>query len=681
MSTSSRVLACVLCQQRKVKCDRKFPCANCVKNCVECVPAARAARQRRRRFPERELLDRLRHYEDLLVQNNIEFEPLHAPVVEKTCPGEDGKYFESPEDEHSEGPATETNRPSGVNQKPRDTEDDDDDVGFPHDHVREAEVKNAWDQLYGSNDNLLFGSRKTNVHLSTFHPEQVHIFRLWHIYLENVNPLLKVTHTPTLQARIIDAASNVANISPTLEALMFSVYYASASSLAEDECRTLFGSPREQLVRSYQFACEQALLNCDVLRTSDRECLTALYLYLVSARPHTDPRSLSCLLGVAIRIAQRIGIHNESNHDKCTAFEAEIRRRLWWSIVIFDSRICEMTHVRTAMLAPAWDCRTPLNLNDSDIRPEMRTLPAIHEPTEALFVVVRSKLGEFVRQSAFHSNSIDSHLESIAKDADHGSVPEDGYMVAIEQTLENEYFKFCNLENPLHFMTIWTARSFLAKSRLLDHYSRHPKSSMLQTDAQRDAAVSHALRMLECDTKIMASTLTKGYLWFVHIHFPFLAYTHILQTLRKRPVEPYAEKSWEVMSDNFEVRFMCTVQDDNPLFQLFSRIVLHSWEAREQAFRYLGKPLEVPRIVQNVKQKVLLIASMTKNKIMEPASGAVNIDDLSMPMEMDFGSHGLPYMPDQAMMDVGVNELDWTAMKWNQLDWTAIDWTPMNARG
>ena len=148
--------------------------------------------------------------------------------------------------------------------------------------MREAVLTKAWEQLYGSNDHLLFGSRKTNVDLSTLHPEQVQIFRLWQIYLENINPLLKVTHTPTLQARIIDAASDVTNISPTLEALMFSIYCVSILSLIEDECHTIFGSPREDLLTSYQFGCQQALQNCGVLRTNDRECLTALYLYLVS---------------------------------------------------------------------------------------------------------------------------------------------------------------------------------------------------------------------------------------------------------------------------------------------------------------------------------------------------------------------------------------------------------------
>lgn len=77
VARSQRVLACVLCQQRKVKCDRKFPCANCVRVGVDCVPASLVPRQRRRRFAERELLERLRHYETLLRQNNINFRPLH----------------------------------------------------------------------------------------------------------------------------------------------------------------------------------------------------------------------------------------------------------------------------------------------------------------------------------------------------------------------------------------------------------------------------------------------------------------------------------------------------------------------------------------------------------------------------------------------------------------------------
>lgn len=97
-----RVLACVQCQQRKVKCDRKFPCANCTRSHVQCMPAGLLGpSQRRRRFPERELLDRLRHYESLLRQNNISFKPLHKdpPTTEKEQPDPDRGGHDYPHDE------------------------------------------------------------------------------------------------------------------------------------------------------------------------------------------------------------------------------------------------------------------------------------------------------------------------------------------------------------------------------------------------------------------------------------------------------------------------------------------------------------------------------------------------------------------------------------------------------
>lgn len=148
--------------------------------------------------------------------------------------------------------------------------------------MRETAVKKAWDQSVKNDDHLLFGSRRANVDLSTLHPDPVQMFRLWQIYLDNVNPLLKVTHTPSLQGRIIEAASNVKSINPTLEALMFGIYCTSILSLTVENCQNIFGSSKEDLLMRYQFGCQQALLNCGFLRSSDRDCLTALYLYLVS---------------------------------------------------------------------------------------------------------------------------------------------------------------------------------------------------------------------------------------------------------------------------------------------------------------------------------------------------------------------------------------------------------------
>ena len=105
VSKPQRVLACMLCQHRKVKCDRKYPCANCIKSRVQCIPATQISRRRKRRFPERELLERLRTYEELLRQNNIKFEPLHKDPARETAASnvrDDGSDDEQPRGAYAE---------------------------------------------------------------------------------------------------------------------------------------------------------------------------------------------------------------------------------------------------------------------------------------------------------------------------------------------------------------------------------------------------------------------------------------------------------------------------------------------------------------------------------------------------------------------------------------------------
>lgn len=89
--------SCQLCQQRKVRCDRTKPCSNCVRAGVECrVVPPQPPRRRKKRIPERDLVDRLRKYETLLAQNGIEFESL-GPDVKIVDQGtvEEGDELES----------------------------------------------------------------------------------------------------------------------------------------------------------------------------------------------------------------------------------------------------------------------------------------------------------------------------------------------------------------------------------------------------------------------------------------------------------------------------------------------------------------------------------------------------------------------------------------------------------
>ena len=152
----------------------------------------------------------------------------------------------------------------------------------------ERMIKKAWEHSNYRKEDLIFGTPINDIDLSVYHPTPAHIFKLWQIYLDNVDQLLKVTHTPTLQPRIIDAINNLSNISPTLNTLMFAIYCISTISLGPEECWAVFATSKEDLLSRYQFGCQQALMQAAFLRTEDIECLTALYLYMVRDR---NPRN------------------------------------------------------------------------------------------------------------------------------------------------------------------------------------------------------------------------------------------------------------------------------------------------------------------------------------------------------------------------------------------------------
>ena len=87
----------------------------------------------------------------------------------------------------------------------------------------------------GDHHGFVLGYMSSDVDLSKLHPLPSQIPFVWQVYCENVDPLVKILHVPTMDKTIRQYRNNLNNLSPGLEALMFSIYYASITSLEDDE--------------------------------------------------------------------------------------------------------------------------------------------------------------------------------------------------------------------------------------------------------------------------------------------------------------------------------------------------------------------------------------------------------------------------------------------------------------
>lgn len=144
-------------------------------------------------------------------------------------------------------------------------------------------MHSALDTVFDASVGMKLFSSGAYVSLTQRHPPGMASFRLWQVYLTNVDPLLKITHAPSLQKRIFDAAADLGSVPRNLEALMFNIYLAGVISLNEDEVASMLNRSKTEAIADLQSAAEQALVNVAFMRSNDLMVLQAFLLYLVSS--------------------------------------------------------------------------------------------------------------------------------------------------------------------------------------------------------------------------------------------------------------------------------------------------------------------------------------------------------------------------------------------------------------
>lgn len=163
----------------------------------------------------------------------------------------------------------------------------DDECMFPEDSsAEESDQRRALGQTVRLDEaSLLFGAGSKYYDLAAMHPNPVGVFKLWQVFLENVNPLTKIIHAPTLQQRILDASGDLGSVPKDIEALMFAIYSAALTSLDDDEVLQSFGESRDKLLALYRQGTQRALVNAGLLSTSSMMVLQALVVFIVSPSP------------------------------------------------------------------------------------------------------------------------------------------------------------------------------------------------------------------------------------------------------------------------------------------------------------------------------------------------------------------------------------------------------------
>jgi Fungal specific transcription factor domain len=427
-----------------------------------------------------------------------------------------------------------------------------------------------------SHQGFLFGYSSTMNSLRNLHPSPAQTSLLWQAFKENVDPVVKIFHRPTVGKMIMESRDH-ANISRPAEALLFGVYYGAVVSLDTQQCQTLLGEPKAELLMRYRFAVEQALTRAGFLSTSSLMTLQAFVFFLVCVRYQDYSRIVWSLSGLAIHLAQALGVHRDGTHFGLTPFETEMRRRLWWHISILDARAAEDHSTDPSLSEQFSDTKLPLNINDDEISPSTTEAPREHTgTTEMTFCLIRFELSTTTRQLNFvPPGSSPSPSEPTTRTLEE----KNNIIEACRQRIEERYIQHCDTSVPIQWVCATVARIILAKLWLMAHHTSRANTTSawqpgLQPENIRERFYNTSLEVVEFSHVLISNENTAKWGWLFRTYMHWRPVIFILAELCVGAPGPEFERGWRAVELVLSQEKLQEVQKGllwQPLNQLFEK--------------------------------------------------------------------------------------------------------------
>lgn len=473
------------------------------------------------------------------------------------------------------------------------------------------------------------------------HPSVEQIPQLWEIFVENVDPLTKLIHVPTLQPVIQKATVNLKVIPRSLEALMFAIYSAAIMSLKDEQCRSDFGETRQDLLVRYISLTRTALLQAKFMETTSLLVLQALVLHLIVIRDISEPRAVWSLTGIAVRIGQCMGLERDGEALGLPPFETEIRRRVWWLLKTHDfqtAELCGLLKFRdldTSSESTKW----PSNVDDHQLYPNMCTIQPVagsNAMTDAVFIALRGELIKF-------TSTLITKIRSQGKPASQwnlitpGPIKEDikENSRQLEELLETKYLRYCDPSQPLHLMAMLMVRSSL---NIICFQVNHPRRwvSIDQTPAsERQMVWDVCIKLLEQHNMFYSNSQLRQFSWHAPWFLQWHVIIHVLDTLRADPFVNHADKTWRLLASIYEHNSDIILDTKKPFYVAIGNLCLKAHSAREDTFHQKKLPFPptlkfILRLRQQREEARIKLREREAKRLRRehPAAGTNHQDDL-----------------------------------------------------
>ncbi|KAI1263733.1 hypothetical protein F5Y18DRAFT_428607 [Xylariaceae sp. FL1019] len=584
--------SCAVCRSRKVRCDKESPCSNCRRANIPCVlPSTDRPPRWARRLAANHahadeksgstpnsspgiglVMDRLKTLETLVKDLSGQLEQAQAAAANSSTGNSPASSNHDRDADHSKanspppGPEAvraqfgrlvlnDANRSRYVSSAFWSRINDVlDELKTETKQLAEADVESSDDERPpGSSPSTLeldrtpserhaflfrHNLRPGGADLQDLHPLPSQIPFLLGVFSENVNAVIQIVHMPTIHKVARHATrptrgTHRSDLSPVNEALLFAVYYAAITSMEEEDIAINFTSSKTELNLKYRLGLEQALSKADFLNVPDLGLIQAFAIFLFLVRRHDSPRFVWMMTGLVVRMAQALGLQRDPSHfNTCTPFEAEMRRRVWWALLLLDVRASEDQGTDFTIQYGSFDTRIPLNIDDADIGLDTTQMPAEREGlTDMSLPRVTAITSNFSRQLMLPGTTMSE---------------QDRLLGQVYAELDKGYLKYSKDPGDIAaWVAVVALRVMCGKLTLLTHLPILFSSpgETLSEEIQNKLLIT-AIEVAEFNHALNAEQACRHWRWLFQTYTQWHAIVYILIDISRRPWSSTIERAW-----------------------------------------------------------------------------------------------------------------------------------------
>lgn len=331
-------------------------------------------------------------------------------------------------------------------------------------------------------------------------------------------------------------------------------------------------------------------------------------------RDLVDPHEIQCLNGIALRIAQNIGLGDDSANSEASPLESELRRRVWWALVGHDRRTGDMTGSTVTALRHGSDCKLPTNCNDADLHRRTTASSTSTKSTEMSFALAHLETTLVVVNSASHAKNQPDIQESGMSSQRHMSnsalirtlgtnLPMHSFD-DFHEYIRNKFLRHFSTQDPIEHFTLLIAEQNITRLRLIDYFmvkqrrgSPHDGAQPRNAIAADKALLDLAIQSVENDNRMQSDKSLRQFRWFATHYYPLQAYVFILAELEQCHHQNMLERAWQVISLSHELRGM-EKKVMTPMHAALARRAVRAWDLYvERQSANDKRPPDTPRFI------------------------------------------------------------------------------------